>query len=146
MELKLIGQLIGISRLEDKFPVIPPLSDFYCFFNISKIPTISVDLTPKKPSPYSVVFFLSRWQKLFDWNVPKAGAISFVHLKHELSSTQFCEKVVKECQVLLLPSECYEYDGHAIDKGFRVGFARKNMSESVLQLDCFLEKNFTAFK
>jgi aspartate/methionine/tyrosine aminotransferase len=63
-----------------------------------------------------------------------------------MSSTEFCEKVVKESQVLLLPSDCYEYDGNSIDKGFRVGFARKNMHESVTQLDLYLEKHFSEFK
>jgi aspartate/methionine/tyrosine aminotransferase len=91
--------------------------------------------------------FFSKWHKLFDWKVPKAGAISFVRLKHAtMSSTEFCEQVVKESQVLLLPSDCYEYDGNSIDKGFRVGFARKNMHESVTQLDLYLEKHFSEFK
>jgi len=90
--------------------------------------------------------FLKKWNKLFEWKRPIAGAIGFIKLKHpNLTGEQFCDLVVKHCQVLLLPSECYELDGHTIHKGFRIGFGRKNMKEALQILDNYLLEHFPDF-
>ena len=59
--------------------------------------------------------FFIKYKKLFSWIRPKAGTIGFPRLNIEQSSYDFCENVVRESSVMLLPSKVYGYD----DKHFR---------------------------
>jgi len=78
--------------------------------------------------------FFSRNSDRFSWVRPKAGPIAFPRLlKGDVEA--FCDKLVQESGVLLLPGSMYDHPGNH----FRVGFARKNMPEALDQLDKFLE-------
>ena len=50
----------------------------------------------------------------------------------------FCERLVKEAGVLLLPGHLFDpvYASH-----FRIGFARRNMPEALEHLDQFLTEH-----
>lgn len=79
--------------------------------------------------------FTARHSDKFSWVTPKAGTIGFPKLLSE-SSYDFCEKVVKEAGVMLLPSKVYDYD----DSHFRFGFGRENFPEALAQLEAYLTK------
>jgi aspartate/methionine/tyrosine aminotransferase len=77
--------------------------------------------------------FFNRHSGLFSWVRPKAGPIAFPKLlKGEIKT--FCDKLVHESGVLLLPGTLYDHPGNY----FRIGFARKNMPEALARLDEYL--------
>ncbi|PIW20794.1 MAG: aminotransferase, partial [Anaerolineae bacterium CG17_big_fil_post_rev_8_21_14_2_50_57_27] len=49
----------------------------------------------------------------------------------------FCDELVHESGVLLLPGSMYDHPGNH----FRVGFARKNMPSALAQLEQFLNQH-----
>jgi aspartate/methionine/tyrosine aminotransferase len=74
-----------------------------------------------------LVRFFEEYQDTFEWVKPKAGTIGFPRLKGELGALDFCRKVVKEANIMLLPSTVYNYG----NRHFRVGFGRENMPEAL---------------
>jgi aspartate/methionine/tyrosine aminotransferase len=79
--------------------------------------------------------FFNRHQELFEWKRPKAGTIAFPKLIKGNSSLEFCQKVVKEAGIMILPSTVYDFD----DKHFRVGFGRENMPEALSKFEEYLK-------
>jgi aspartate/methionine/tyrosine aminotransferase len=80
--------------------------------------------------------FFSRNADRFSWVRPKAGPIAFPHLlKGDVEA--FCDELVHESGVLLLPGSMYDHPGNH----FRVGFARKNMPPALTQLEQFLDQH-----
>jgi aspartate/methionine/tyrosine aminotransferase len=77
--------------------------------------------------------FFSHHQERFSWIKPKAGPIAFPKL---LSGdvNDFCDSLVKEHGVMLLPGTVYDHPGNH----FRIGFGRKNMPEALAGLEEFL--------
>lgn len=78
--------------------------------------------------------FFGEYQHLFEWTRPKAGTIGFPRLKGEQSAAQFCQQVIEEANIMLLPSTVYDYD----DRHFRLGFGRENMPQALERLRGFL--------
>jgi aspartate/methionine/tyrosine aminotransferase len=78
--------------------------------------------------------FFSRHSDLFAWVRPTAGPIAFPKLlKGEVET--FCDELVNESSVLLLPGTLYNHPGNH----FRIGFARQNMPKALAQLDEYLK-------
>ena len=80
--------------------------------------------------------FFSRRADRFSWVRPKAGPIAFPRLLKGDVET-FCDELVHESGVLLLPGSMYDHPGNH----FRVGFARKNMPSALAQLEQFLNQH-----
>ncbi|HSG42263.1 MAG TPA: aminotransferase class I/II-fold pyridoxal phosphate-dependent enzyme [Anaerolineales bacterium] len=77
--------------------------------------------------------FFSRHADLFFWARPQAGSMGFPKfIKGDIED--FCDKVVREAGVLLLPGTMYDDAGHH----FRVGLGRKNLSQAVERLEGYL--------
>jgi len=72
----------------------------------------------------------------FDWIKPKAGTIGFPKLKGPLKASDFCQNIVQEANIMLLPSTVYDYD----NKHFRIGFGRENMPEVLEIFRDYLKK------
>lgn len=83
---------------------------------------------------YLVPFF-EKHSQLFSWDRPNAGVTAFVKIRNLLNDEKFCQQVLEERNVLLLPGTIYDYKGF-----FRIGFARRNMPEALEQFDQFLSK------
>ncbi len=79
--------------------------------------------------------FFARRRSLATWVRPRAGTIGFPRLNLASSSFAFCERLVSDAGVLLLPSSVYEYD----DRHVRIGFGRENMPEALAALDRYIE-------
>ena len=77
--------------------------------------------------------FLARHSNLFSWTPPDASPIGFVEFKPQQDVFQFCESVVQQSGVLLLPGSVYDQPRH-----IRFGYGRANMPESLAQLDAHL--------
>ena len=80
--------------------------------------------------------FFNRHADLFSWVRPHAGSMAFPrYLAGDVES--FCDKVVHEAGVLLLPGSVYD----DMDNHFRLGLGRKNLPQAVERLDAYLSKN-----
>lgn len=77
--------------------------------------------------------FFHAYSDWFDWQRPKAGSIAFPLLRRG-SVDAFCEHLVTEAGVLLLPGSLYGPDYNA----FRVGFGRKNLPEALQKVEDYL--------
>lgn len=76
----------------------------------------------------------ARRADLFRWVRPQAGSMGFPRLvKGDVED--FCDRLVREAGVLLLPGSVYD-DRH---NHFRLGLGRKNLPEAVARLEAFLK-------
>lgn len=80
--------------------------------------------------------FFSKYKNLFSWVKPTAGTICFPKLLINRNSFDFCESVIKEAEIMLLPSTVYDFD----DKHFRLGFGRENMPEVLKLFEEYIER------
>jgi aspartate/methionine/tyrosine aminotransferase len=78
--------------------------------------------------------FFSEFKDMFEWVRPKAGTIGFPRLITGADSAGFCQEVVKEANIMILPSTVYDYD----NKHFRLGFGRENMPETLERFSEYL--------
>ena len=77
--------------------------------------------------------FFARWQGVFRWNRPQAGSVALVGLRSG-SARAFCQRLINEQGVLLLPSGGLGFgDGHV-----RFGFGRLAFPKALEQLDRYL--------
>jgi aspartate/methionine/tyrosine aminotransferase len=77
--------------------------------------------------------FLARRYDLFSWTAPNASPIGFVQFKPDKDVYAFCESVVQNSGVLLLPGTVYDEPRH-----IRFGYGRANMPQSLAQLEAHL--------
>ena len=79
--------------------------------------------------------FFERHADLFEWTRPIAGTIGFPRIKAPEGAQAFCQKLVNEAGIMLLPSTVYDYD----DQHVRLGFGRENMPEALDKLGEYLK-------
>jgi aspartate/methionine/tyrosine aminotransferase len=77
--------------------------------------------------------FFARRADLFSWVRPQAGSMGFPKLLRG-NVEEFCDKVVRQAGVLLLPGTMYDDTGNH----FRVGLGRKTLPQAVERLEKFL--------
>ena len=80
--------------------------------------------------------FFNKYSNLFSWVRPKAGTIAFPRLNLDQNSYDFCETIIKEAGIMLLPSTVYDYD----DKHFRLGFCRENMPKALQEFESYMQR------
>ena len=78
--------------------------------------------------------FLDRRHEGFSWTRPTASPIGFVRVHGTDDATGFCEEVVAETGVLLLPGAVYDEPGHV-----RVGYGRANMPGVLARFEQWLD-------
>jgi len=78
--------------------------------------------------------FFRKRSDLFAWTRPNASPMGFVHFKPQRDVVAFCEQVVRDCGVMLLPGAVYDHPRH-----IRFGYGRKNMPEALAQLAAHLD-------
>lgn len=77
----------------------------------------------------------ARHSSLFTWVRPRAGSMAFPHYLGG-NVEEFCDQLVKEAGVLLLPGSVYDDS----QNHFRLGLGRKNLPQAVERLEQFLSK------
>ena len=78
--------------------------------------------------------FFSRHADVFSWVRPRAGSMAFPsYLGGDVN--QFCDRLVKQAGVLLLPGSVYD-DAR---NHFRLGLGRRNLPQAVERLEEFLK-------
>jgi aspartate/methionine/tyrosine aminotransferase len=79
---------------------------------------------------------------LLEWREPKAGSVAFPRIKACADVEAFCESLVAEAGILLLPATVYDDPG-AVAKGhFRLGLGRADFAEKLQLLRKHLEGEF----
>ena len=78
--------------------------------------------------------FFRRHNNLFEWHRPAAGPVGFPKYTGRQHANQFCQDLVDEKGVMLLPPHVYDFKG----SHFRIGFARKNMKEALEKLEEYI--------
>lgn len=79
--------------------------------------------------------FFENHKNSFRWVRPRAGTIAFPKLLGNLDSLAFCERMVKEAGIMLLPSSVYDFDR----KHFRLGFGRENFPEALQKFSDYIK-------
>jgi aspartate/methionine/tyrosine aminotransferase len=77
----------------------------------------------------------TRTSELFSWVRPRAGSMAFPRCLGG-NVEDFCDQLVKEAGVLLLPGSVYDDS----ENHFRLGLGRKNLPQAVEKLEQFLSK------
>lgn len=77
--------------------------------------------------------FFSRHADLFEWTPPNASTIGFARFKPARDVETFCEQLVREAGVLLLPGTVYDEPRH-----IRFGYGRRSLPESLAQFESWL--------
>ncbi len=80
--------------------------------------------------------FFQRHTERFEWVRPQAGSMAFPRYMGR-SVEEFCDGLVRNAGVLLLPGSVYDDAGNH----FRLGLGRKNLPEAVARLEEFLSGN-----
>jgi aspartate/methionine/tyrosine aminotransferase len=70
---------------------------------------------------------------MFSWVRPQAGSMAFPRLLQG-NIDDFCDRLVREAGVLLLPGSMYDHSRNH----FRLGLGRKNLPQAVEKMERFL--------
>ena len=73
---------------------------------------------------------------------PRAGTIAFPSLTTGEEVDAWCEQLVRETGVLLLPAGVYEHAPSAAGGRFRLGYARANVRDCLAALEGWLEARY----
>ncbi len=84
--------------------------------------------------------FFARWHEHLTWEAPQGGCVSFPRLLTGEPTSSFCQRLVREAGVLLLPGEVYQSDLALIsDDRFRIGVGRRNPEPALDALERFFQ-------
>ena len=81
--------------------------------------------------------FFEQYASTFRWRRPLAGSVGFAELLTPQPIMEFCQQLVEEQGVMLLPSDVYGYESNC----FRIGFGRINMPAALARLEIYLKSN-----
>ncbi len=83
--------------------------------------------------------FFAEFPNLFEWSVPDGGCIGYPRYLGEDGVEQFCQTLVEEAGVLLLPASVYRSDLTPTPQDrFRIGYGRSNTAEGLAALKQFI--------
>jgi aspartate/methionine/tyrosine aminotransferase len=77
--------------------------------------------------------FFTLHSDIFEWTPPNASTIGFARFKLSQDVQSFCDELVCEAGVLLLPGTVYDEPHHV-----RFGYGRRNMPEALAALESWL--------
>jgi aspartate/methionine/tyrosine aminotransferase len=78
---------------------------------------------------------------LLEWQEPQAGSVAFPRFKGGGPGVEaWCERVVSEAGILLLPATVYDHQASISRGHFRLGLGRRDCVEKLALLRAYLEK------
>lgn len=141
-----MGWLIGPSKLLQQCQifkdylthVLSPISDFIATMVIKNREVIlkkNIQMIKKNVTVFES--FISRHNDILSWVPPKGGAVCFPKYNLDISSDRFCECLIDQEDVFLLPGSCFEKEGF-----FRVclGVENKLFTEAIERMDKYLRR------
>ncbi len=86
--------------------------------------------------------FFGEFPELFEWSPPPGGCVGFPRYTGTGSADDFCERLVEQAGVLLLPPKLYRSELLDTPRDrFRIGFGRAGMDEGLAAFRAFLRGN-----
>jgi aspartate/methionine/tyrosine aminotransferase len=86
--------------------------------------------------------FFNEYSDIFEWHVPDGGCVGFPRYRGSGNVDGFCEQLVEEEGVLLLPASVYRSDlMDTPSDRFRIGFGRANIDDGLQAFRGFLERH-----
>lgn len=79
-------------------------------------------------------FFLG-YSDYFSWVRPQGGCVGFVKYLKDNNVAEFCNRLLEDTGVLLMPASMYDME----ENYFRIGFGRRDMSGALDRLVSYLE-------
>ena len=88
--------------------------------------------------------FFGDYPDLFDWVVSDGGCIAYPRFKGSVGVERFCDSLIEEAGILLIPSSVFRSELLEAPTGhFRIGFGRSNLGEGLDAFRGFLDqKNY----
>ncbi|MFX0091951.1 MAG: aspartate aminotransferase, partial [Candidatus Hodarchaeota archaeon] len=96
---------------------------------------INIQLERIKRNLDALEVFFDKFSDLFTWVKPKAGSICFPRLFITQSSLDFCENIIKDAGIMILPSTVYNFG----ESHIRIGFGRENLIDVLLKFEEYLQ-------
>jgi aspartate/methionine/tyrosine aminotransferase len=79
--------------------------------------------------------FFAKHADRFLWIKPQAGSIAFPRWLADIPVEQFCQNVLEQQNVMIVPGSIFDYP----DNHFRVGLGRRNLAEALQRVDDYLQ-------
>ncbi|MDD3741518.1 MAG: aminotransferase class I/II-fold pyridoxal phosphate-dependent enzyme [Bacteroidales bacterium] len=79
--------------------------------------------------------FAKRHNQIIEFVEPIAGSTALVKLNIKCSSLEYCEKLVAQTGIMMVPGEMFDFG----NSYFRIGFGRKNFAEALEVWDEFIK-------
>jgi hypothetical protein len=90
--------------------------------------------------------FFAGFPSLFEWSPPDGGCVAFPRYTGRGDVTTFCQRLVEEAGVLLLPASIYRSELMATPSDrFRIGCGRQNIDAGLAAFRGFLARNVDEF-
>ena len=78
--------------------------------------------------------FFNKHSSLFTWIEPKGGSTAFVKLSPKFQAEEFCDKIIMDKNIMIVPGEIFDYEGNY----FRIGLGRENFKEILSELEEYI--------
>ena len=79
--------------------------------------------------------FFSQYSDCMCWNRPLGGSICFPRMSTTDDTSEFCEALIRETGIMLVPSMIFQYGNHHV----RIGFGRENFPEIIERFSAYLD-------
>ena len=79
--------------------------------------------------------FFSQYSDCASWNRPLGGSTCFPRMSITDDTSQFCETLIRETGIMLVPSKIFQYGNHHI----RIGFGRENFPEIIERFSVYID-------
>jgi aspartate/methionine/tyrosine aminotransferase len=79
--------------------------------------------------------FCSKYSYCMCWNPPLGGSICFPRMSLTDDTSVFCETLIKETGIMLVPSSVFQYGNHHV----RIGFGREDFPEIIERFSTFID-------
>ena len=79
--------------------------------------------------------FFSKYSDCMSWNRPLGGSICFPRMSITDDTSEFCEVLIRETGIMLVPSKIFQYSNHHV----RIGFGRENFPEIIERFSVYID-------
>ncbi|KAB3528842.1 aminotransferase class I/II-fold pyridoxal phosphate-dependent enzyme [Alkaliphilus serpentinus] len=86
--------------------------------------------------------FFHKFSNLFTWIEPNGGSIAFPRLNSKINVVEFCDRIVKEQNIMIVPGDIFDYEGNY----FRIGLGRDNFKEILNKLEEYFVSGYELFE
>lgn len=83
--------------------------------------------------------FFAQYESLFEWKAPRGGCVAFPRYLGKDGVEAFCQRLIEEAGVLLLPASIYRSQLTETPRDrFRIGFGRANLAAGLNAMQAWL--------